>query len=269
MKQHFRFTGFALLLILSTTTARDPGQTATGISEPAVHVTIIYDNYISDPSLKGDWGFACMVEYGENRMLFDAGRDADLYKKNMQILGFEPAAFDALFISHQHGDHTAGIPWILEENPAINCYFPSVYEDLLRTENRLPEHSKGFISPAHISGPFYSTGDQFEAFREHGLVVKTDQGGVLITGCGHPGAIEMVRVAREELGINVSAVIGGLHLMNASQQQLDQIAAALKNMGIRQICPTHCTGDRSIAHFKSSFGEGYLAGGTGVELIIQ
>jgi 7,8-dihydropterin-6-yl-methyl-4-(beta-D-ribofuranosyl)aminobenzene 5'-phosphate synthase len=269
MKHHIRFTGFTLLLILSTTTARDPGWMTSGVSEPAVHVTIIYDNYISNPSLKADWGFACMVEYGENQMLFDAGRDAELYQKNMQILGFDPEAFDALFISHQHGDHTAGIPWILEENPVINCYFPSVYEELLRTENRLPEHYRGFSSPAHISGPFYSTGDHFEAFREHGLVVKTDRGGVLITGCGHPGVVEMVRVAREELGINVSAVIGGLHLMSTSQEQLDEIAAELKGMGIRQICPTHCTGDQSIARLKSSFGEGYLAGGTGKELIIQ
>jgi len=269
MKPSIRLTGVAFLLVLSTATARDPGWFTIGISDPAVHVTIIYDNYVSDPSMSADWGFACLVEYLGNAMLFDAGRDADLYRQNMQIPGLAPAAYDALFVSHHHGDHTAGIPWILGENPTIKCYFPSVYEDLLRSENRLPEHYKGFDAPAHISGPFYSTGDHFEAFREQGLVVKTGQGGILITGCGHPGIVEMVKVVREELGINVSAVIGGLHLMNSSKQQLDEIAAALKEMGIRQICPTHCTGDQSIAYFKSSFGEGYLAGGTGKELIIQ
>ena len=40
-------------------------------------------------------------------------------------------------------------------------------------------------------------------------------------------------------------------------------------MGIKQICPTHCTGDKSIASLKASFGDGYIAGGTGQEIIIQ
>ena len=33
--------------------------------------------------------------------------------------------------------------------------------------------------------------------------------------------------------------------------------------------PTHCTGDKSIASFKKTFGEGYISGGTGKEIIIQ
>ena len=265
----FRLTGLALFLFMSTTSATDPGLQKPGSADPSVHITIIYDNYTSNPSLKPDWGFACMVEYGGNRLLFDAGRDAALYKKNMQVLGIDPAQFDALFISHQHGDHTAGIPWILELNPSINCYLPLAYESMLRSDHQLPDHHQGFSSPAHIEGPFYSTGDDFEAFREQGLVIKTEHGGVLVTGCGHPGIVEMVTVARDDLGINVTSVVGGLHLMNASDAQLAEIVAALKELGVQQICPTHCTGDHSIAFLKSSFGEGYLAGGTGKEIILQ
>jgi 7,8-dihydropterin-6-yl-methyl-4-(beta-D-ribofuranosyl)aminobenzene 5'-phosphate synthase len=269
MKLTFRLTGLALILFISTTSATDPGLQKPGSADPSVHITIIYDNYMSNPSLKPDWGFACAVEYQGNRMLFDAGRDASLYKKNMQVLGIDPAEFDALFISHQHWDHTAGIPWILEENPMINCYLPSAYESILKSDQKLPDHNQGFSNPAHIAGPFYSTGDHFEAFREQGLVIKTEKGGVLVTGCGHPGVVEMVTVARSDLGINVTAVIGGLHLMSASEAQLEEITTTLKEMGIQQICPTHCTGDLSIAYFKSSFGEGYLAGGTGTEITIQ
>lgn len=269
MKLTFRLIGLALILFMSTTSATDPGPSVPGSADPSVHITIIYDNYQSNPSLQPDWGFACMVEYQGNRLLFDAGRDASIYQKNMQVLGIDPAEFDALFISHHHGDHTAGIPWILEENPSINCYLSSAYETILMSDKRLPEHYKGYATPAPIEGPFYSTGDQFEAFREHGLVIKTEKGGVLVTGCGHPGVVEMVTAAKKELGINVTAVVGGLHLMNASEAQLEKIASTLKEMGIQQICPTHCTGDRSIAFFKSSFGENYLAGGTGTEIIIQ
>ncbi|MCK4751566.1 MAG: MBL fold metallo-hydrolase, partial [Bacteroidales bacterium] len=123
--------------------------------------------------------------------------------------------------------------------------------------------------PEHLYGPFYSTGDQFDAFREQGLVVKTEKGGVLITGCGHPGVIEMVTAAEQDLGIQINTVIGGLHLMQTSREKVEQIASELKELGIRQICPTHCTGEKSIAALKDAYGDGYISGGTGKKIIID
>jgi len=78
----------------------------------------------------------------------------------------------------------------------------------------------------------------------------------------------MIAVAEEELGIEIHTLIGGLHLMNKSGEEMDQLAASLKEMGIKYICPTHCTGDKSIASLRASFGEGYISGGTGKEIII-
>lgn len=146
---------------------------------------------------------------------------------------------------------------------------PSPYASQLEASGTLPPNSQVVTEPTHLYGPFYSTGDNFEAFREQGLVVKTEKGGVLITGCGHPGAVPMVDVAEKKLGIKVHTVIGGLHLMQKSREEMDKLAATLKEMGVRQICPTHCTGDKSIAMLKESYGEGYISGGTGKEIIIQ
>ena len=78
---------------------------------------------------------------------------------------------------------------------------------------------------------FYSTGDNFEAFKEQGLVIKTENGGVLITGCGHPGVIDMVTVAEEELGIEIHTLIGGLHLMTKFRGNVNNIASTLKRDG--------------------------------------
>jgi 7,8-dihydropterin-6-yl-methyl-4-(beta-D-ribofuranosyl)aminobenzene 5'-phosphate synthase len=78
----------------------------------------------------------------------------------------------------------------------------------------------------------------------------------------------MVQAAVKELGIEIHTLIGGLHLMDKSGEEVEQIAADLKELGVRQICPTHCTGDKSIAVLKSSFGSGYISGGTGQEIII-
>ena len=269
MKKSIGLTALLLLLGLSTSIAGDPAIAGHGSSDNAVHVCIIYDNYQAVENLETDWGFACLVEYQGNKLLFDAGRKAELYKKNVALLEIKPEEIPTLFISHEHGDHTAGIPWITEINPSVKCYFPSDYAEQLKTSGKLPPHSKGIEKPTHLYGPFYSTGDDFAAFREQGLVIKTENGGVLITGCGHPGVVRMVTVAEKELGIEIHTLIGGMHLMSKSGEDLEQIAASLKELGIKQICPTHCTGDKAIAALKASFGDGYMAGGTGKEIIIQ
>lgn len=269
MRKLIGTTGIGVLLTFSVICAREPALYDRASPENVVSITIIYDNYQIDDRLKTDWGFACLVEYQGQKLLFDAGRKSGLYQKNMELLGIDPTKIPSLFISHQHGDHTAGIPWITEVNPSVNCYLPSGYAKQLKSRGTLPSNSKGLEKPVHMYGPFYSTGDDFEVFREQGLVVKTEKGGVLITGCGHPGPVEMVKKVREKLGIEIYAVMGGLHLMSKSEEQLDEIASSLKELGVKQICPTHCTGDFSIAYLAESFNKGYIAGGTGQVISIQ
>jgi 7,8-dihydropterin-6-yl-methyl-4-(beta-D-ribofuranosyl)aminobenzene 5'-phosphate synthase len=269
MKRFMTFAGLGLLLLLPATTTAEPVPETDRSTEPAVEVTIIYDNYQADERLETDWGFACLVEAAGEKLLFDTGNRAELYKKNVQTLGIDPSGIPSLFISHSHGDHTAGIPWVREVNPSVHCYLPASWAEQLKEEDKLPPNSTGIENPLHLYGPFYSTGDRFEAFREQGLVVRTGTGGVLITGCGHPGPVEMVEKAEKELGIEIHTLIGGLHLLQKSDAQLEQIAKSLKELGIEKICPTHCTGDHSRAYLKKAFGEGYIPGGTGAHIVIN
>lgn len=238
-------------------------------AENDVSLTIIYDNYQTDERLETDWGFACLVEFDGQKILFDAGRNSQLYQKNMNILGINPIEIPTLFISHEHGDHTAGVPWITESNPGINCYLPSAYYAHLKASGTLPANSLTMKGPGHLYGPFYSTGDNFQAFEEQGLIIKTEKGGILITGCGHPGPLDMIKKAEEVLGIKIYALIGGLHLMNNSPAQLEDLATSLKELGLEQICPTHCTGSKSISVMAKSFGENYIPGGTGTKITLH
>jgi 7,8-dihydropterin-6-yl-methyl-4-(beta-D-ribofuranosyl)aminobenzene 5'-phosphate synthase len=269
MSKYFRVASLLILLGLSTISALEPATDKHDHREKYVQVTIIYDNYQLDQNLKPDWGFACLVEYQGHKLLFDAGRDAEIFKENLTRLQIDPKEIPTLFISHEHGDHTAGVPWITEVNPAIKCYFPTPYAKQLKDRGTLPAQSQPVPDPLHLHGPFYSTGDSFDSFREQGLIVKKEDGGVLITGCGHPGAVAMVARAQNELGVKVHTVIGGLHLMQTPGEKIDQIADELKKLGVKQICPTHCTGDASIARFKEAFAEHYISGGAGKEIIIN
>lgn len=269
MKKYSGLISLLLLLGLSTICATEPQTSEPDSRADAVHVTIIYDNYQDDESLDTDWGFACLVEYKGKQVLFDAGRKAELYKSNLSSLQIDPGEIPTLFISHEHGDHTAGVPWLTEVNPSIHCYLPTPYYKQLEAGGALPANCEAVKEPVHLYGPFFSTGDNFETFTEQGLVVKTEKGGVLITGCGHPGAVAMVSRVQDELGIKIHTVIGGLHLMRTPGVKTSQISDDLKKLGVKQICPTHCTGDASIALLKEGFGEGYISGGAGKEIIIR
>ena len=159
MKNFLGLTQLGLLFSVSALVAGEPNLQSFGSQDEAVLISIIYDNYQADSRLKTDWGFACLVEFKGQKLLFDAGRDAELYKKNMGLMGIRPEEIPTLFISHEHGDHTAGIPWIVESNPSVNCYLPSAYAAQLKARGTLPPDCKSISEPVHLYGPFYSTGD--------------------------------------------------------------------------------------------------------------
>jgi 7,8-dihydropterin-6-yl-methyl-4-(beta-D-ribofuranosyl)aminobenzene 5'-phosphate synthase len=117
MKRLVGLIGVGIMLVVSTISAGEPAQKGSASPETVVSVTIIYDNSQVDERLKTDWGFACLVKIDGQKLLFDAGRKSGLYQKNMEILKIDPKEIPTLFISHEHGDHTAGIPWITETNP--------------------------------------------------------------------------------------------------------------------------------------------------------
>jgi len=53
------------------------------------------------------------------------------------------------------------------------------------------------------------------------LFVRTDQGMVLISGCGHAGIINTMQYIQKSLNQSkITTAIGGFHLMRASDQQL-------------------------------------------------
>jgi 7,8-dihydropterin-6-yl-methyl-4-(beta-D-ribofuranosyl)aminobenzene 5'-phosphate synthase len=75
------------------------------------------------------------------------------------------------------------------------------------------------------------------------LLFRTDAGIVVLTGCGHAGIVNISDHARDILGaVPVVAVVGGLHLFDASDETLAWTAAQLKARGIRYLLAGHCTG---------------------------
>jgi 7,8-dihydropterin-6-yl-methyl-4-(beta-D-ribofuranosyl)aminobenzene 5'-phosphate synthase len=87
---------------------------------------------------------------------------------------------------------------------------------------------------------------------EMSLVVVTDQGLVIVTGCGHAGIVNGFEQAVRETGEpRVHAAIGGFHLFAASEDTLKWTADRLAPMHIAHLVGAHCTGIESLHRLRT------------------
>jgi len=245
-----------------------------------VTFTIAYDNNAYDPALRTAWGFSCLVETGEATVLFDTGGDSPTLLDNMTKLGIDPQAIDVVVLSHIHGDHTGGLTGLLDTGVRPTVYvpaaFPASFKNGVHTRTDLVE----VTGPVEILPGVHTTGEVGSGIIEQALAVETGDGLVVVTGCAHPGVVEMVRRAREAVegktpprfggagGGNVALVMGGFHLGSTSRGQIERIIADLGQLGVQRVAPCHCTGDQARQMFADAFGADCLLAGVGQVITI-
>lgn len=75
------------------------------------------------------------------------------------------------------------------------------------------------------------------------LVLDTARGLVVITGCGHAGAINTLTYARKAIrDVPIDVAIGGLHLLTSTDATLAWTAGQLRTLEVRRLLAAHCTG---------------------------
>jgi 7,8-dihydropterin-6-yl-methyl-4-(beta-D-ribofuranosyl)aminobenzene 5'-phosphate synthase len=75
------------------------------------------------------------------------------------------------------------------------------------------------------------------------LVLDTEKGLVVVSGCGHAGIINTLEFARQQVrDTRVYAALGGFHLFEADAATLDWTAAKLRPMALSNLLGAHCTG---------------------------
>jgi 7,8-dihydropterin-6-yl-methyl-4-(beta-D-ribofuranosyl)aminobenzene 5'-phosphate synthase len=83
------------------------------------------------------------------------------------------------------------------------------------------------------------------------LVIDSDQGLVVISGCGHAGIINTLEYARTKVrACPVNAALGGFHLFEADARALDWTAGKLRAMGIDKLLGAHCTGIEAVFRLR-------------------
>jgi len=203
------------------------------VSTAEVKLTILYDNREADSRLLAAHGFACLVEAGGRRILFDTGGDPAKLFYNMGVLGVDIRTIEAVVISHNHWDHTGALSALLSVKPDATVHTP--------TEPKLEPVAPG----ARIVGPLEAAYKGYK-LAEQALAVEAGEGFVLLVGCSHPGAPSLVREAMRLLpGRKPLALIGGLHLVEAGERQIEATVDELARIGVGEVVPCHCTGGKA------------------------
>lgn len=226
-------------------------------------ITVVYDNNPYDPRLQTAWGFSCLVETGKATILFDTGGDGTTLLGNMATLGIDPQNIEVVALSHIHGDHTGGLGALLSTGARPSVYVPRSFPARFKADVRSLTALEEATGQAEILASVYTTGEVGSGIVEQALVVETPQGLVVITGCAHPGVVEMVRRAKQIGEANVYLVLGGFHLGGASRRRIERIIADLRALGVQRVAPCHCTGDQAIRAFADAFGADFIQNGVG------
>ena len=233
-----------------------------------VTLTIVYDNNAYDPRLRTAWGFACLVETEGATVLFDTGGDGPTLLGNMDVLGIDPRDIDAIVLSHIHGDHTGWLLALLNRGITPTVFapaaFPQEFKEAIHARTELVEVTEA----AELLPGIWTTGELGSGIIEEALAVESDAGLIVITGCAHPGVVEMVRQAKAVLGQSVALVTGGFHLGSASQSRIAEIVAAFRELGVQRVAPCHCTGDRARRMFAEVYGSDYIPAGVGRVIVV-
>jgi len=101
------------------------------------------------------------------------------------------------------------------------------------------------------------------------LFFLTSRGIVLVCGCCHSGIINTLHHLQHNIpNTPIAAVIGGLHLVNASTDRMSHTIAELNHLSIPAFYPCHCTGDAATAILQQSLHTTVIPVTTGFSLAL-
>ncbi|HEU0122491.1 MAG TPA: MBL fold metallo-hydrolase [Bryobacteraceae bacterium] len=253
-----------------------------------VQITIL-STMLSGPFL-GEWGFSALLEVDGKRTLFDTGNRPETVLNNLREMKLDLSGVPSVVLTHHHRDHTGGLVTLrrdamrrdkaalatayggkgilLPRNPGND--FVLTKGEYEATGGKLVEVDQ----PRQLAPSVWLTGpiprvhnernwsgstrlrmtDRMEEDtlpEDQALVIDTNQGLIVVSGCGHAGIVNTLGYARKVVrDTGIYAVVGGFHLFDANEEKLEWTAGQLRPMDIKYFLAAHCTGVESTVRLR-------------------
>lgn len=263
--------------------------------------TMLSDFYV------GEWGFSALIEADGKKILFDTGSRPNTVINNAKELNIDLSDVEHVYLSHNHKDHTGGLINLKENfpNAFLNAHIGEgifysrpnsngtehyILQNRGKLEN-LKIDFKTYVSPSQILPGLWTTGQIPRKYDEknwsslgkiidkngkesedtipedQSLFFDTDNGIVLISGCGHAGLANTLDYIKKIIPHRpIYKIIGGFHLLNLDKNKLEWTAKKMEDSGVKYFVGAHCTGINStysIREYMNLSPENALVGSVG------
>jgi 7,8-dihydropterin-6-yl-methyl-4-(beta-D-ribofuranosyl)aminobenzene 5'-phosphate synthase len=168
-----------------------------------------------------------------------------------------------------------GIPFQRRELESLGAHFQLVTRPIQIYTNIWTSGEVPMITPYETidDGLFVKEGESVfpdKVLDDLSLFVSSGKALTVILGCAHRGMINTLYHAQKVTGVQkISAVIGGSHLIGASEERLWQTISALKELGVGQLGLSHCTDLPAISILAQEFGENFIFNKAGSNLELE
>lgn len=249
-------------------------------------------------TLKRAWGMSTLTRVGGKLIMFNTGADNEVLTNNLKVLGIRPGDIDVVVLSHRHWEMWESTGVILKENRDVVVYAPTdllpeikaKHADWLKQVKTLDAETQEILpgvvllkthSKPRRGGP--------AGVEELHLILKTQEGIVIGQGCGHTGIFEIAQRASAITGQRPYLIYGGTRLTNtpthvarpgfengfqvppaphATAEYVNKLGADLRGFGVRKLVATHCTGAKSEAILKRTFGDDFITQTLGMTIAL-
>jgi 7,8-dihydropterin-6-yl-methyl-4-(beta-D-ribofuranosyl)aminobenzene 5'-phosphate synthase len=267
-------------------------------------ISCLVDNrakFASD--LYAEHGFSLLLENDRETIVLDTGKTPIVLKHNLDIMGVETV--DRVVLSHGHDDHTGGISALMNSETTFSLHpdglipkyavqdgtsryigFPKLVDpnksgikmdfvtETIRIGsdmwifNHIDKYNDFETIPQYLSIKKDGNCLQDKFTDELNLVIKTDDGLIVLSGCAHLGMVNILYSAMEYFQDEIYGVIGGSHLFGAIPQRIEKTVDEFKKISPELIALGHCTGFEALCRFKKEFKDKFVPLESGAEIML-
>lgn len=233
-----------------------------------ITIKILYDNCKENKELQEGWGFSALIETDSKKILFDTGNDRNAFFFNIEKMNIDLSEVTDVVFSHKHKDHVTGCTEILEKLQE-NCrvFIPRGFPTKIVPRNLQIQKVSDFQEIEKNAFTMVLKGGFF--LYEQFLILRSEKGLIIITGCAHPGIIRILEAAQKKLQAPIYLVLGGFHLFRKNCSIIEEIVDTFQALHVAKAAPCHCSGEKTIKKFQDAYQQNFFKLGTGSVLTLK